>query len=98
VAREQLGYRGELVGRSGQREQHEGDQAGPVAGRIQAEHPDVAAIWLAQALDALNGRGFTRAVRAKDAEDFAALNGEGNIVDRHRVGVGLMELLYLDYC
>src|SRR5690242_8342042 len=73
-------------------------QFGPVAAGIESENADPAGIGRPQALDAFDGRGLARAVRAEDPEDLALLHGEGDIVDRHGVPVRLVQVLHLDHC
>ncbi len=67
-----------------------------VALDFQAGEVGRAAIGVAQAFEHLQGGRFARAVGTEDAEDFAALDGEGDAVDGDFGAVGFVEVARFD--
>src|SRR5580704_788393 len=65
---------------------------GAVTVGVDAEHPDRAAVGMAQPLGALDGGGLARAVRAEDAEDLALLDAQAEVVDRDLLAVPLAQV------
>src|SRR6201996_2292330 len=63
------------------------------ARRIEAEHADLARRNLGQAEHHQDRGGLARPVRPEQAEHLAALDGEGDAVDRAGVTIGLGEVL-----
>ncbi|GAA2247040.1 hypothetical protein GCM10010145_12690 [Streptomyces ruber] len=64
--------------------------------RVQPGHTDTPRVGDAQPLDALDGGGLARAVRAEDPEDLAFLDGAGDPVDDGAPPVGLAQLTDFD--
>ena len=74
--------------------QHDADalaQLTCAAGRVQAEHADLAGAALAIALEDLGGRRLSGAVRAEQAEHLADRDAEADVANGFKVAVALGE-------
>src|ERR1700744_3320614 len=67
------------------------------ARRIEAEHADLARRNLGEAQHHQDRGGLARAVGPEQAEHLAALDGEGDAVDRAGITIGLGEVLRRDH-
>ena len=79
--------------------QHQADarlERRALAHRVEAQDADGALVWLAVALEDLNGRGLACAVRAKQGEDLAWLDRERQLVHHAAAAVHLDEIDDLD--
>ena len=63
---------------------HAPGQRGVVRDRIEAEHPHLAGVGAAVALERFDRRGLAGTVRAEDDEDLAGIGRQVEIVDRRR--------------
>src|SRR5229473_3226030 len=63
---------------------------------LPAQHGDLAAVRLAQALDDLQRGGLAGAVRAQDPEELAALHLEGHAVHGGHLAVRLAQVTHRD--
>jgi hypothetical protein len=55
---------------------------------VLAEHGDLAAVRLAQALDDLQRGGLPGPVRAQDPEELTAFHPEGHAIDGEHLAIG----------
>ena len=62
-----------------------------IAKRVEAQHRDRTAVRFPDTLDALQRRGLAGAVRSDQAEDFAILNVERDLIDGDGPSVGLAD-------
>src|SRR5206468_5659143 len=67
-----------------------------VTGRIEAEHRGAPRVGLANAFDALHGRGLASAVGPDEPEDLALEHLEGDVIDRHGGAVPLAQVGHFD--
>ena len=63
---------------------------------VEAEHPDIASVGAAVALEDLDERGLAGAVGAEQGEHLAAAHGEVDAVERLHAVVGLAHAANLD--
>src|SRR5215467_4056451 len=71
-------------------------QLGAVPARVKPEHADRPGAGDPEPGYALDRGGLPGPVRAEDPEDLPGLDGERNVVDRHRLAVLLMQVPHLD--
>src|SRR5947209_1354603 len=69
----------------------------PAASERRTEHLDPPRCGPEQTGDAADHRGFARAVRTKQPEDFSGFSREAHAVHGHHVAVLLAERLHLDH-
>lgn len=63
--------------------------------RIEAANAHGAGVWIAQAFKDFHGSGFAGAVGAKQAKDFAFIDGEAEASYGLHITVVLHEIVYL---
>ena len=68
----------------------------PRSAHVEAEHPDLAGVGLAEALEDLDGRRLAGAVRAEQAEDLARADLEADAVNRLDLAIVLLQVAYTD--
>ena len=80
----------------GAREPVAGDDKGPFAGDVDAVEHDLAGIRRKHAVDQIEQRRFAGAVRPDQAEDFARLQDEAQIVHRLQAAEALADAVELE--